>query len=118
MLIRRYPMLAGTWNHLTDPAEWARCQSQGAKLKHSSRRRRVMTIAGARAEQPGKTIPEVVPRKSDIEATSAFCDRPEATPDAIQAGHRDLVKGELRAAGRYLLIEETSSLSFTHRRHS
>jgi hypothetical protein len=74
-----------------------------------------MTIAGAMAEQPGRSIPELFTRKYDIDAAYAFFDCPQATPDAIQCGHRALVKAELRRPGRYLLIEDTTSISFTHR---
>ena len=108
-------MLAGTLDHKASPTDWARRQFQGAKLRHSTRRQRVMKIAAAMAEQPGRTIPELFTRKYDIDAAYTFFDRPEATPDAIQCGHRALVKAELRQPGRYLLIEDTSYLSFTHR---
>jgi hypothetical protein len=74
-----------------------------------------MRIAEAMADQPGRTIPELFTRKYDIDATYALFDRPEASPEAIQAGHRGLVKAELRRPGRYLLIEDTSYISFTHR---
>jgi hypothetical protein len=77
-----------------------------------------MTIARAMAEQPGRTIPELFTRKYDIDAAYAFFDRPEATPDAIQCGHRALVKRELRQPGRYLLIDDTTYMAFTHRRHA
>mgnify|MGYP003701356205 CR=1 FL=1 len=108
-------MLAGTLDHQAAPADWARSQFQEAKLGHSTRRQRVMTIAGAMAEQPGRTIPELFTRKYDIDAAYTLFDRPEATPDAIPCGHRALVKVELRQPGRYLLIEDTTYLSFTHR---
>src|SRR5947209_6755129 len=113
--IRRSPMLAGTLDHKAAPADWAHSQFQGARLGHSARRKRVMTIAGAMAEQPGRTIPELFTRKYDIDAAYAFFDCPQATPDTIQCGHRTLVKAELRQPGRYLLIEDTTYISFTHR---
>jgi hypothetical protein len=109
-------MLAGTLDHQAAPADWARSQFQGAKLGHSARKKRVMAIAGAMAEQPGRSIPELFTRKYDIDAAYDFFDRPEATPDAIQCGHRALVKAELRQPGRYLLIEDTTYMAFTHRR--
>jgi hypothetical protein len=37
-------------------------------------------------------------------------------PDAIQACHRRLVADELRTPGRYLLLEDTTYVSFTHRK--
>jgi len=109
-------MLARMLDHKSAPADWARAQFQGARLKHCARRKRVMKIAAAMAEQPGRTIPELFTRKYDIDAAYDFFDRPEATPDAIQCGHRALVKEELRQPGRYLLIDDTTYMSFTHRR--
>jgi transposase-like protein/transposase Tn5 family protein len=108
-------MHAGTLDHREAPALWARHQFQGARLRHSTRRQRVMKIARAMAEQPGRSIPELFTRKYDIDAAYTLFDRPEATPDAIQVGHRALVKAELRTPGRYLLIEDTTYMSFTHR---
>ena len=77
-----------------------------------------MAYARALAEQPGKMIPELFTRKYDIDATYEFLDRREVTPDAVQVGHRRLVKDELRQPGRYLLIEDTTFPSFTHRRRA
>jgi hypothetical protein len=77
-----------------------------------------MAYAQALAEQPGKVIPELFTRKYDIDATYQLLDRPEVTPDSVQAGHRRLVKDELRTQGRYLLIEDTTFPSFTHRKRA
>jgi hypothetical protein len=74
-----------------------------------------VAYAKAMAEQPGKMIPELFTRKYDIDATYDLLDRRELTPDAIQAGHRRLVKDELSEPERYLLIEDTTFLSFSHR---
>jgi hypothetical protein len=77
-----------------------------------------MAFARALAEQPGKMIPELFTRKYDIDATYELLDQREVTPDAIQVGHRRLVKDELRQPGRYLLIEDTTFPSFTHRKRA
>jgi hypothetical protein len=61
-------------------------------------------------------MPELFTRKYDIDATYELLDRREAIPDAIQAGHRRLVKDELCKPGRYLLIEDTTFPSFSHRK--
>jgi hypothetical protein len=107
-----------TWTsiHQSPPDAWAAAQFQGTRLGHCARRSRLMAYARALAERPGTTIPELFTRKYDIDATYELLDRPEATPDAVQAGHRRLVRGELRAPGRYLLIEDTTFPSFTHRK--
>jgi hypothetical protein len=75
-----------------------------------------VAYARALAEQPGKSIPELFSRKYEIDATYEVLDRPEVTPDSVQANHRRLVKAELKTPGRYLLIEDTTFPSFTHRK--
>ncbi len=77
-----------------------------------------MAYARALAERPGTTIPELFTRKYEIDATYNLLDQREVTPDAIQGGHRRLVKEELRQPGRYLLIEDTTFPSFTHRQRA
>ena len=75
-----------------------------------------MAYAEALAEQPGKMIPELFTRKYDINATYDLLDEREVVLDAIQATHRRLVMAELRKRGRYLLIEDTTFPSFSHRK--
>jgi hypothetical protein len=75
-----------------------------------------MAIAEALAEQPGKMIPELFARKYDIDAAYDLLDQREVVPDAIQASHRRLVRGELRTPGRYLLLEDTTFPSYSHRK--
>src|SRR5438270_831404 len=108
-------MLTWTPMHQSAPDTWAAEQFQGTRLGHCARRSRLIAYARALAEQPGKMIPELFTRKYDIDATYDLLDRREVTPDAIQAGHRRLVKDELRTPGRYLLIEDTTFPSFSHR---
>jgi hypothetical protein len=74
-----------------------------------------VSYAQALATHPGKPIPELFTRKDEIDATYDILNRREATPDAIQAGHRRLVKAQLHTPGRYLLFEDTSYISFSHR---
>jgi hypothetical protein len=77
-----------------------------------------MAYAKALAEQPGKMIPELFSRKYDIDATYQLLDQREVTPDAIQQTHRRLVKQESRKPGRYLLIEDTTFPSYSHRKQA
>jgi hypothetical protein len=80
------------------------------------RTRRVEVIAEAMASRPGKTIPELFAGRYEIQAAYDLFDRPEATPEAIQAGHRRITRAGLRSPGYYVLIEDTTFLSFSHRR--
>src|SRR5947208_2676369 len=101
-------MLPTVSDHQAPPDIWARQQFQGIRLGHCARRERIVAYAQALATHPGKPIPELFTRKYDIDATYDVLDRREATPEAIQAGHRRRVRAELRTPGRYLLFEDTS----------
>ncbi len=105
-------------SYQADPQPWAEAHFSGARMGDRRRTRRVETIAEAFATRPGHTIPELFADRYDIQAAYDLFDRPEATPDAIQAGHRRLARARLRSPGYYLLIEDTTFLSFTHRRRA
>jgi hypothetical protein len=109
-----------TWEstHQSSPADWAARHFGDCWLGHKARDRRLVDYARALAEQPGKFMPELFIDKYDIEATYQLLRRKDVTPDRIQAAHRRLVKNELRTPGRFLLIEDTTFPSFSHRRHS
>jgi hypothetical protein len=81
-----------------------------------ARNKRLVSYARALAEKPGKPLTELFTRKYDIEATYELLRRNDVTPDRVQAVHRRLVKTELRTPGRFLLIEDTTIPSYSHRR--
>jgi hypothetical protein len=100
------------------PDQWARKQFGDVRLGHCARRTRLIKVAQALAERPGETIPELFNRKYDVDAAYNLFDRDEATPDAIQGGHRREVRAELSHPGRYLLLEDTTYASYTHRKEA
>jgi hypothetical protein len=101
--------------HPTEPRDWSALHFAGAKMNDRRRTRRVEAIAEAMAARPGAPIPQLFNTTYDVQAAYDLFDRPEATPDAIQAGHRRLVRARLRSPGYYLPIEDTCFLSFSHR---
>jgi len=107
-----------TWlsAHQSSPADWASHHFGACWLGHKARNKRLVSYARALAEQPGKPITELFTRKYDIEATYELLRHKDVTPDRIQAAHRRLVKNELRTPGRFLLIEDTTFPSYTHRK--
>jgi Transposase DNA-binding len=108
-------MIAWSSTHQSPPADWAATHFGGCWLGHKSRNQRLVSYAGALAEKPGQPLPELFTRKYDIEATYTLLRRNDVTPDRIQAAHRRLVKAELGTPGRFLLIEDTTFPSYTHR---
>jgi hypothetical protein len=75
-----------------------------------------MDFAAALAEQPGKKIPQLFTRKYEIDAAYELLDQRAVVPEAIQASHHGVVMSELRTPGRYLLLEDTTFPSFSHRK--
>ncbi len=96
-----------------DPQQWAEEQCAGAKLTDLRRVARVKTIAEAMASQPGRSIPQLCRSPYAVKATYNFFKHEEATPDNIQAGHRAVVRQEMQRPGVYLLLEDTTELSWS-----
>jgi hypothetical protein len=99
----------------TEPQDWADTHFAGATLAHPARNRRVRVIAAAMATDPGRSIPGLFTRWYDVRAAYDVFDHPEATPDHIQAGHRRLVRDQVSRPGEYLLIEDTTAVSYNGR---
>ncbi|MGI4735781.1 MAG: transposase DNA-binding-containing protein [Janthinobacterium lividum] len=85
----------------------------GVILGDKQRTARVQTLVAGWARQPGVSIPR-------LSAGAAYTSKAayhllglgEATPDALQASHRQLVAQQLHEAGTYLLLEDTTQLSW------
>jgi Transposase DNA-binding/Transposase Tn5 dimerisation domain len=97
------------------PRAWAEDQFEGATLAHPAREARLVTLAAAMATDPGQSIPRLFTRPYDVKAAYGLFDHPEATPDHIQAGHRRLVRDRVSRPGEYLLIEDTTAVSYRGR---
>ena len=95
------------------PREWAVTHFGGAELSDVRRLDRVVTIAEAMAASPGKALPQLFAHPYDLKAAYKFFRHPEATPDNVQAGHRERVLCEMEQPGRYLLLEDTSEVRCT-----
>jgi hypothetical protein len=99
-----------------EPQAWAQAHFGGATLAHPARNRRVRAIAAAMAHDPGRSIPGLFTHRYDVRAAYDVFDHPEATPDHIQAGHRRRVHDQVSRPGEYLLIEDTTAVSYRGRR--
>jgi Transposase DNA-binding len=95
------------------PKKWAAEQFAGAKLTDIRRVARVQTIAEAMAVHPGRSIPQLCASPYAVKATYNLFKHAEATPENLQAGHRALVREAMRQPGVYLLVEDTTELSWS-----
>src|SRR5262245_18305834 len=99
-----------TENQAPSPREWAVEHFGGAELSHVKRSDRAITIAEAMAASPGQNLPQLFAHPYDLRAAYTFFRHPEATPENLQAGHRERVLCEMEQPGRYLLLEDTSEV--------
>jgi hypothetical protein len=104
-------VLQGSMHHA--PKRGAEEQFAGAKLTDIRRVARVQTIAEAMALHPGRTVPQLCDSPYAVKATYNLFKHEEATPDNMQAGHRALVREAMRQPGVYLLLEDTTELSWS-----
>lgn len=94
-------------------AEWSEEHFSSAAFSDVRRVERLKRLAAAFKAQPGRSIPALFERPYDITAAYRFLNHPEATPENIQAGHRQVVLEGLHEPGTYLLIEDGSDFSWS-----
>ena len=104
-------VLQGSMHHA--PKRWAEEQFAGAKLTDIRRVARVQTIAEAMSVHPGRSIPQLCDTPYAVKATYNLFKHEEATPKNLQAGHRASVLEAMRQPGVYLLLEDTTELSWS-----
>jgi Transposase DNA-binding/Transposase Tn5 dimerisation domain len=94
------------------PQQWAERHFGGAALSDIRRVDRVQASAEAMAARPGKSLPQLFAHPYDMKAAYHLFQLAEATPDNLHVGHRQAVLEALEQPGVYLLLEDTSELSW------
>lgn len=99
-------------NERSEVREWAEREFGDIEFGDVRREERAVMIATAMASNPSKSLPEIFGRRYDLKATYTFFRHERVVPDEIQAGHREKVLERMKEAGNYLLIEDTSEMSW------
>lgn len=92
---------------------WAEDNFGAAHLSDERRVDRVVTIGEAMASHAGKTIPQMFASIYDVKAAYNLFKHEEATPENLQAGHREKVLLAMSESGVYLLVEDTTAMSWS-----
>ena len=93
--------------------QWAQTHFAGVALGEVRRSRRVVTLAAGWAQQPGASISRLSHGQAYAsKAAYQLLGHAQTTPDALQAPHRQHVAQQLQAPGTYLLVEDTTELSW------
>ena len=99
--------------HFGEAQQWAHTHFGGVRLGDVRRSRRAVTLAAGWAREPGASIPRLSRGQAYAsKAAYQLLGHPQATPDALQAPHRQQVSQQLQAPGTYLLVEDTTELSW------
>lgn len=96
--------------HQEEPGAWAVKQFGAATMSDVRRVRRGVRIAEAMATKPGGSLPQLFMTPYEVKAAYTFFRHAEATPDRLQAGHREGVQQTLQQPGEYLLVEDTTTM--------
>lgn len=92
---------------------WAEDNFGAACLSDERRVDRVVTIGEAMAANAGQTIPQMFASVYDVKAAYNLFKHEEATPENLQAGHQEKVLSAMSEAGVYLLVEDTTTMSWS-----
>lgn len=93
-----------------DIEEWAERQFEGCVLGDKRRPQRLVKIAAAAASNPSASFPTQNKDWGDLKAAYRLFGRPEVTMQSVGACHWNQVRK--RPAGQYLLICDTTEVSF------
>src|SRR5258705_12781626 len=107
--------MSGT-SHQEEPEVWARQQFGAATLSDVRRVRRAVRIAEAMATKPGGSLPQLFTTPYEVKAAYTFFRHAEASPDRLQAGHREGVQQALQQRGEYLLLESVLKMRLIRQR--
>ena len=99
--------------HFGVAQQWVQTHFGGVALGDVRRSRRVCTLAAGWAREPGASIPRLSQGQAYAsKAAYQLLGHAQATPDALQGPHRQHVAWQLQQPGTYLLIEDTTELSW------
>jgi len=94
---------------------WARANFGGAALGDSRRSRRLVAVAQAMVENPGMSLPKLLPDWSDLTGAYRLLSNPQVDPQAMLAPHTGLTRQEAAGHPVVLCVQDGTYLDFTLR---
>lgn len=94
---------------------WAQQELGSVQIGDRRRTKRLVRVISALAHNPNGTLPSTFVAWTDLRAAYRLFAEPDVTHKAIAAPHQQRVAQACLAPGQYLLVEDTTTLSFnTH----
>jgi hypothetical protein len=100
---------------LCSASTWAEQELGRAHLGDRRRTQRLVRVSAALARKPAGTLPSTFSDWKTLRAAYRLFAEPDVTHQAITAPHTQRVAQACQAPGEYLLMEDTSTLSFNAR---
>ena len=94
---------------------WATQEMDHVQLGDRRRTARLVTVTTALAQNPNGTLPSTFTDWKDLRAAYRLFAEPDVTHDAILTPHSERVGQACQLPGQYLLVEDTTTLSFNTR---
>jgi hypothetical protein len=101
---------------LVGAREWAELEFGGSELGDARRSRRLVKLAGDVALAAGKSLPEAARDWAALKAAYRLMDSERATFEGVIGPHLEKTREECLSGGEFLIVEDTTSLSFNGRR--
>lgn len=96
-------------------ATWAHTEFWGVELGDIRLERRLVEVAACIRDNPHGTLPQAVVEPMALKATYRMLSNPKVTHEKILQPHIARTRESCLMAGEYLLVEDTTALSFTQR---
>jgi len=94
---------------------WAQEQFWGVRLCDIRLERRLVEVAACIRENPRGTLPRAVSDPMALKGAYRLLSNPKVTHEKVRLPHVAATREKCRTAGDYLIIEDTTALSFTQR---
>ncbi len=98
-----------------DTSTWAHRHFWGAALGDLRLLRRLVEVASCIRRNPRGTLPQAINDGMALKAAYRLLGNPKVTHEGILKPHVSATREQCREPGEYLLIEDTTALSFTQR---
>lgn len=98
---------------LSSPQQWAQHEFGFVQLGDQRRNKRLVQVAKNLAANPGGTLPQAFDSWADLKAAYRMFAQEGTTFEKINGPHTKRIRAACREPGEYLLIEDTSTLSYS-----
>ena len=92
---------------------WSEAHFSRAELPDHRLRKRLVAVGARMAERPGWSFPRLFPNPGELKGAYRLLHHRSATPAALQAGHRERTRAEMKRTAMVVLPEDTTTFSWT-----